>query len=81
MTTKNKPSGSVQQVLNGTLKKSLVNSGINPGVSDAVAEEVSSELGQEFASQVRINLNEEIRENEDFDPAHFPHTNNFIKRN
>ncbi|KAK7074122.1 hypothetical protein SK128_012406 [Halocaridina rubra] len=78
--SQHKPHGSVQQVVQDTLRQSMRGAGVNCLVMDSVAGEAANQLGESFASHVRSSLRDRLDKNKDFKPEKFPKSEQNIRK-
>ncbi|XP_068228771.1 large proline-rich protein BAG6-like isoform X2 [Palaemon carinicauda] len=78
--SQHKPHGSVQQVVQDTLRQSMRGAGVNCLVMDSVAGEAANQLGESFADHVRDSLRERLDQNKDFKPEKFPKSEKNIRQ-
>ncbi|XP_066951680.1 large proline-rich protein BAG6 isoform X3 [Macrobrachium rosenbergii] len=78
--SQHKPHGSVQQVVQDTLRQSMRGAGVNCLVMDSVAGEAANQLGESFADHIRNSLREKLDQNKDFKPEKFPKSEKNIRQ-
>ncbi|XP_071529720.1 uncharacterized protein [Panulirus ornatus] len=80
LASQHKPHGSVQQVVQDTLRHSMRGAGVNRVVMDSVAGEAASQLEEPFAVHMRTSLRERLIHNKDFHPEKFPKSEEHIRK-
>lgn len=80
LASQHKPHGSVQTVVQETLRHSMRGAGVNRVVMDSVAGEAASQLGESFAGHMRTSLRERLNHNKDFLPEKFPKSEEHIRK-
>ncbi|XP_063592428.1 large proline-rich protein BAG6-like [Penaeus indicus] len=78
LASQHKPHGTVQQVIQDTLRHSMRGVGVNRVVVESVAGEAASQLGESFAGHVRTSLRQRLNHNKDFKPEKFPKSEQHI---
>jgi len=78
--SQNKPHGSVQNVVQDTLRDSMRSAGINRTVAESVSGEAASQLSESFATHVRKDLQEKLKNDKDFRPERFPKSEEHIRK-
>lgn len=78
--SQHKPHGSVQNVVQDTLRSSMRSSGINRAVVESVSGEAATQLSESFATHVRENLQEKLKNDKDFRPERFPKSEENIRK-
>lgn len=78
--SQHKPHGSVQQVVQDTLRQSMRGAGVNCLVTDSVSGEAANQLGESFADHVRSSLRDRLDQNKDFKPEKFPKSEQNIRK-
>jgi len=78
--SQHKPHGSVQNVVQDTLRESMRSAGINRAVAESVSGEAASQLSESFTTHVREDLKEKLKNDKDFRPERFPKSEENIRK-
>ncbi|XP_076054621.1 uncharacterized protein LOC143033267 isoform X2 [Oratosquilla oratoria] len=80
LATNAKPHGSVEGVIQDTLRQSMRGVGAPRAVTEAIVNDAGSQLSSSFVGHVRASLRGRLKDNKDFEPEKFPKSDENINK-